>query len=237
MGRAVEQIALRRGHEIAAIIDADNLQDFESEAFASADVAIEFTNASQAAANFKKAWAKGMPVVSGTTGRLADVSIQTLCSQYGDGRNTLLHSSNFSVGVNILFALNRQIARIMAGFPEYKVSIGETHHIHKLDHPSGTAITLADGIIEGNGSYDTWLEPTDVVSDGAIPVTCTREGENPGFHEVKWTSPCDSITISHQAYSREGFALGAVLAAEWLVKQPKGKLYSIDDMFNFINVK
>lgn len=234
MGHAIEKIAQERGHEIVACIDADNQQDFDSEAFASADVAIEFTNATQALENFRKAWSKGLPVVSGTTGWFAYGTLYSLGAEIKRNGYTLLHASNFSIGVNLLFAVNRYLARIIAPFDEYKASISETHHIHKLDHPSGTAITLADEIIENDNRYDTWVEPTsDVVGIGSVPVRCQREGENPGYHKVKWESDSDCISISHQAYNRNGFALGAVLAAEWLVKQPKGKIYSLREMFNF----
>lgn len=235
MGHAIEKVALGRGHEIVAKIDIDNQDDFDSPEFASADVAIEFTHPHQALENFKKAWAKGLPVVSGTTGWFAYGALHALKAQAERNDNTLLHASNFSIGVNLLFALNKYLARIIAPFSEYKVSLSEEHHVHKLDHPSGTAISLADEIIEEPGqSYDTWVERTDNrIPDDTIPVECSRTGENPGFHEVKWDSPADTITISHQAKSRDGFALGAVLAAEWIVRQPKGKIYSLADMFNF----
>lgn len=233
MGHAVEEVALRRGHKIVARIDADNQGDFDTAAFAGADVAIEFTNASEFKSNLMKAWEKNVPLVSGTTGCNAEAAAREVAKELPGGGHTLLHSSNFSVGVNLLFALNRYLARIIAPYGEYRPSIRETHHVHKLDHPSGTAITLADDIIESEAPYHTWLEPSTIVSDDAVPITCTREGENPGFHEVKWSSPVDELTISHQARSREGFALGAVLGAEWLVRQAKGKVYSINDMFQF----
>lgn len=234
MGHAIEEIALKRGHEIVARIDANDQHLFDSEEFASADVAIEFTNPTQALNNYRKAWSKGVPVVSGTTGWFAYGTLHTLRVEAEREGYSLLHASNFSIGVNLLFAVNRYLARIIAPFSEYKASIKEIHHVHKLDHPSGTAITLADEIIENDCNYDTWVEPlSNVVGVETIPVRCERVGENPGFHEVKWESDFDSISLSHQANSREGFALGAVLAAEWLVKQPKGKLYSLKDMFNF----
>lgn len=234
MGHAVEKIALGRGHEIVARVDADNQEVLDSDEFASADVAIEFTIASEALKGMEKAWKKGVPVVSGTTGWLSHGDVYNLRQHVEQEGYTLLHSSNFSIGVNLLFAVNRYLARIIAPFSEYKASIDETHHVHKLDHPSGTAISLADGIIDNNSRYRTWLEPLrDFVAMDSVPVRCVREGENPGFHEVIWESPVDTIRLSHQAHSREGFALGAVVAAEWLVKQPKGHIYSLDDMFNF----
>lgn len=234
MGHAVEKIALERGHEIVACIDADNQEVFDSEAFASADVAIDFTVASEALEGMRKAWKKGVPVVSGTTGWLSHGSVYHLREEIEKEGYTLLHSSNFSIGVNLLFAVNRYLARIIAPFDEYKASIEEVHHVHKLDHPSGTAISLADEIIDNNSRYRTWLEPLrEFVSTDSVPVRCEREGENPGFHEVTWESPVDTIKLSHQAHSREGFALGAVVAAEWLVQQPKGHIYSLNDMFKF----
>lgn len=232
MGHVIERIALGRGHEIVARIDIDNQADFDSPEFASADVAIEFTQPGQALGNICKAWAKRIPVVCGTTGWKPDAALATLADEL-DG--TLLHATNFSVGVNLLFALNKYLARIIAPFGEYKVSIDEEHHIHKLDHPSGTAITLADGIIANTElPYSQWSESTpEAVAADTISMQCSRAGENPGFHEVKWESAVDTISISHQAKGREGFALGAVIAAEWLVKQPVGKIYTLDQMFNF----
>lgn len=234
MGHAIEKTALQRGHEIVACIDKDNQQDFDSDAFASADVAIEFTNATQALDNFRKVWSKGIPVVSGTTGWFAYGTLHSLGKEVERNGYTLLHASNFSIGVNLLFALNSYLAKIIAPFDEYKVSVNETHHIHKLDHPSGTAIALADEIIENDHRYETWVEPlSNVVGVDSVPIRCEREGENPGYHRVKWESATDCISISHQAYSRDGFALGAILAAEWLVKQPKGHIYSLKEMFKF----
>ena len=234
MGHAIEEAAERRGHEIVARIDVDNQEDFDSEAFASADVAIEFTIASQAPGNIRRAWSKGLPVVSGTTGWLVEPVVDELRKEAEASGRSLIHSSNFSVGVNLLFAVNRYLARIIEPFG-YSLAMEETHHIHKLDHPSGTAISLANGIIDSNSRYESWEETdTDAGSPGpVIPVECRREGENPGFHQVKWQSSVDSLTLSHQAFSRMGFAEGSVLAAEWIVRQPSGRVYAIGDMVNF----
>lgn len=198
MGHIIEEVACERGHRIVCIIDQDNLQDFDSEAFATADVAIEFTTPATAEANIRRAWSKGKPVVCGTTGwdvqsvHPADVSNQ--------GR-ALVWSSNYSIGVNILFALNRRLAELIT--PDYRPSIVETHHIHKLDAPSGTAKTLAEQIEE---------------VCGILPeIESIREGEVPGIHTIMWDSEVDSLTLIHSAKSRKGFALGAVLAAEWIV--------------------
>ncbi|MDE6010793.1 MAG: 4-hydroxy-tetrahydrodipicolinate reductase [Muribaculaceae bacterium] len=216
MGHMIEDIAKDRGHEIVAIIDEHNREDFASAAFASADVAIEFTRPDAAVDNLLHAFAAKVPVVCGTTGWLdAMPQIETMCVK---GEGTLLWSSNFSIGMNIFMALNRYLADIMVNFPQYRPSIEEVHHIHKLDHPSGTAITLAEQLIRHAPCVQTWQEPEEDtrVPDGVLPVKAVREGEVPGIHSVTWDSEADSITITHSAKSRRGFAMGAVLAAEWL---------------------
>ena len=199
MGHMIESIALERGHEIVCIIDQNNLCDFESEAFASADVAVEFTIPQTAEQNIRRAWAAGVPVVCGTTGWDVE-AIKQEAQEAG-----LMWSSNYSIGVNILFALNRQLAKLMVAYPDYTPHMTEVHHIHKLDAPSGTAKTLQEAIGEER------LPIADVES--------IREGEVPGIHTVVWDSEVDTISISHSAKSRKGFALGAVIAAEWM----KGK--------------
>ena len=214
MGHFIEQVARRRGHEIVCIIDRDNTSDFRSPAFAQADVAIEFSTPATAEANIRAAWLAGIPVVCGTTGW----NVQTLRDELCDeaeccqaSRRALLWSSNFSVGVNIFFALNKRLAGLLADYPDYLPSITETHHIHKLDAPSGTAKTLAEDIER----FRLQVSGTKL----QVPIESIREGEVPGIHTVTWESPMDTISITHSAKSREGFALGAVLAAEWL----KGK--------------
>ena len=199
MGHMIESIALERGHKIVCIIDQNNLCDFESEAFASADVAVEFTTPQTAEQNIRRAWAAGVPVVCGTTGWDVE-AIKQEAQEAG-----LMWSSNYSIGVNILFALNRQLAKLMVAYPDYTPHMTEVHHIHKLDAPSGTAKTLQEAIGEER------LPIADVES--------IREGEVPGIHTVVWDSEVDTISISHSAKSRKGFALGAVIAAEWM----KGK--------------
>ena len=196
MGHMIESIALERGHEIVCIIDQNNLCDFESEAFASADVAIEFTTPQTAKQNIRRAWAAGVPVVCGTTGWDVE-AIKQEAQEAG-----LMWSSNYSIGVNILFALNRQLAKLMVAYPDYTPHMTEVHHIHKLDAPSGTAKTLQEAIGEER------LPIADVES--------IREGEVPGIHTVVWDSEVETISISHSAKSRKGFALGAVIAAEWM---------------------
>lgn len=226
MGHFIEQVARRRGHEIVCIIDRDNTSDFRSPAFSQADVAIEFSTPATAEANIRAAWLSGVPVVCGTTGW----NVQTLRDELCDeaeccqaSRRALLWSSNFSVGVNIFFALNKRLAGLLADYPDYLPSITETHHIHKLDAPSGTAKTLAEDIER----FRLQVSGTKL----QVPIESIREGEVPGIHTVTWDSPVDTISITHSAKSREGFALGAVLAAEWL----KGKTgwHTMEEVLNF----
>ena len=204
MGHMIESIARERGHEIVSIIDQNNLEEFESNAFASADVAIEFTTPQTAADNILRAWKAGVPVVCGTTGWDVEAMRREATRREGDGIG-LMWSSNYSIGVNILFALNRQLAKFMEAYPDYTPHMTEVHHIHKLDAPSGTAKTLQEAI------GDDRLKIKDIES--------IREGEVAGIHTVVWDSEIDTISISHSAKSRKGFALGAVIAAEWM----KGK--------------
>lgn len=227
MGHAIEEVALGRGHEIVCRIDADNIGDFDSPAFAAADVAIEFTTPATAVDNYYRAFAAGIPVVSGTTGWLDRMpEIKAACEK----GSTFFYASNFSLGVNIFFALNRWLASVMNHFEDYSVSLEEIHHIHKLDHPSGTAITLAEGLIDNLDAMRRWSE-TDSAAD-TIPVTAKREGEVPGTHIVRYDSEVDTITIEHRAKSRRGFALGAVVAAEFTVGK-KGFL-TMNDLLPFL---
>lgn len=204
MGHMIEAIAKERGHEIVSVIDQNNLDEFESNAFASADVAIEFTTPQTAANNILRAWKAGVPVVCGTTGWDVE-AMKREVTEREDKKIGLMWSSNYSIGVNILFALNKQLAKFMEASPEYTPHMTEVHHIHKLDAPSGTAKTLQEAI------GDDRLKINDIES--------IREGEVAGIHTVTWDSEIDTISISHSAKSRKGFALGAVIAAEWM----KGK--------------
>lgn len=204
MGHMIEAIAKERGHEIVSVIDQNNLDEFESNAFASADVAIEFTTPQTAANNILRAWKAGVPVVCGTTGWDVEAMKQEATEREGN-KIGLMWSSNYSIGVNILFALNKQLAKFIEAYPEYTPHMTEVHHIHKLDAPSGTAKTLQEAI------GDNRLKINDIES--------IREGEVAGTHTVTWDSEIDTISISHSAKSRKGFALGAVIAAEWM----KGK--------------
>lgn len=232
MGKMIEQIAKDRGHEIVSIIDIDNQEDFESEAFASADVAIEFTAPQAAYGNFLKAFAKNVKVVSGSTGWMKDHGdeVRKMCTE---GGQTLFWASNFSVGVAIFSAVNRYLAKIMNGFSQYDVHMEETHHIHKIDAPSGTAITLAEEMIANLDRKDGWVkgQENQPYDQSTLRIDSLRRGEVPGIHTIRYDSEADMITISHEAHSRKGFALGAVLAAEY-TKDHQG-LLTISDMFDF----
>ncbi len=242
MGKEIERIARSRGHEIVSIIDLDNQQDFTSEAFRSADVAIEFTNPQAAYGNYLRAFEAGVKVVSGSTGWLKDHGdeVRRLCTE---GGKTLFWSSNFSLGVAIFSAVNKYLARIMNQFPEYDVTMEETHHIHKLDAPSGTAITLAEGILDNLDRKTRWVKGTLQAPDGTLsgttqcapeelPISSIRRDEVPGIHSIRYDSAADSITITHDAKNRGGFALGAVLAAEYTAQHTG--LLTMEDLFPFL---
>ena len=241
MGHMIEEIALSRGHEIVCIIDINNPEDFNSPAFRSADVAIEFTTPTAAYGNFLRAFAAGVKVVSGSTGWKKDheADVRRLCTEEG---NTLFWASNFSLGVAVFRAVNRYLAGLMNRFAEYDVSIEETHHVHKLDAPSGTAITLAEDIVDRLDRKTGWelglvhrpdgsVEGRADVAPAAVRIDAVRRGEVPGIHTVTYDSPEDRIAITHDAHSRRGFALGAVLAAEYTATH--SGLLTMDDLFNF----
>lgn len=225
MGRIIEQTALRRGHSIAGRIDIDNAGDLDH---AIADVAIEFSHPDAAFDNVRRCLEKGIPVVCGTTGWLAKkAEIEKLCVSL-DG--AFFYASNFSPGVNILFKVNEYLARIMNSFPDYEISMDEIHHIEKKDAPSGTAISLAEGILKHVDRKQKWTPANDGGPE-VIPIASSRIAQTPGTHVVKYTSPIDDIELKHTAHSREGFALGAVMVAEWL-QGKKGNL-SMDDFLKF----
>lgn len=225
MGHEIERIALSRGHEIVCKIDINNKADFDSEQFHNADVAIEFTAPTQAYGNIISAFKAGVKVVSGSTGWMSDhcEEMKNLCA---NGKKTLFWSSNFSIGVALFSLVNSYLAKLMNGYPMYDVTMSETHHIHKLDAPSGTAITLAEGIISELSRKTKWVEGTLTAPDGNVSgkkdcnptdirIDSIREGEITGIHEINYDCDADTITIVHNAKNRSGLAFGAVLAAEY----------------------
>ncbi|PAM94129.1 4-hydroxy-tetrahydrodipicolinate reductase [Flavobacterium sp. IR1] len=221
MGKVIERIALERGHEIVLKKDEFNTYD----GLATADVAIDFSVPTAAVSNISSCFNNNVPVVSGTTGWLEHFDeMIALCNEKQGG---FISSSNFSLGVNIFFEVNEYLAKIMAQLDSYKVSMEEIHHTQKLDAPSGTAISLAKGVIE-NSNYTNWT--LDQANDKEIHIEAKRIGDVPGTHTVAYDSVVDSIEIKHTAHNREGFALGAVIAAEWLAGK-KG-IYSMKDVLN-----
>jgi len=228
MGHEIEKIALQRGHKIVSIIDVNNPEEFESTAFRSADVAIEFSMPDSAIDNYRKCFKANVPVVAGTTGWLEHMDeVKKACAEQGQ---TFFYASNYSLGVNIFFTLNKFLAKIMNNYPIYDVKMEETHHIHKLDAPSGTAITLAEDLINEVERKEQWtLETGEKETD--LPIHCIREGEVPGIHEVIYESEVDSLSIKHNSKNRIGLALGAVIAAEF-TNGKKGFL-GMNDMLKF----
>lgn len=228
MGRIIEQTALERNHEICLIVDTHNLNELGNLNHYSPDVAIEFTGPNTAVNNYYACFDAGIPVVSGSTGWLSDFEIVTdKCIEKNSG---FFYASNFSVGVNLFFELNRKLASLMKNRSDYEVSIEEIHHIHKLDAPSGTAVSLVDGIREINNSYTGHYLVNETPESGKIPIKAERTGEVPGIHKVKYESDIDFIEITHSAKSRKGFALGAILAAEFICGK-KG-IFGMKDLIN-----
>lgn len=213
MGRAIESIAIEKGHEIVLRIGIENLEDFTTEHLAKADVAIEFTGPESAFENIKKCMEAGLTVVSGSTGWLQHYEAAVALSKL---HNTgFLYASNFSLGVNLFFALNTYLAKLMAAYPEYESSITEIHHTAKLDAPSGTAITLAEQLLENLPHKKSWVNQPSLENDKLF-IESKRIDPAPGTHSIRYRSPIDTITIEHEAHSRQGFALGAVLAATFM---------------------
>ena len=224
MGKMVEKIAVERGHCVVLTIDVDNLSDFTAENLQKSQLAIEFTNPHTAFDNIRRCIDCGVPVVSGSTGWYDRFDeLKNFCSEKN---GTMLCASNFSLGVNVLFELNRQLAKIMNRFDSYKVDIEETHHTQKLDAPSGTAITLAEGIIDNIQRVNNWKLGDDHCSE-TIPVTAIRKEDVPGTHKIRYSSDIDDIEIVHTAHNRKGLAVGAVMAAEFIYDK-KGVFYMND---------
>lgn len=228
MGHEIELAAVARGHEIVLTIDRENRNDLMELNAGGVDVAIEFTGPDSAADTIIKALSLGLPVVSGSTGWLGRLDEVTGYCIKNNG--SFIHSSNFSIGVNILFRLNAELAHIMNSLGNYKVTIEEIHHIRKLDSPSGTAVTLAEEIARQHADYDGWKKAEEIVDGKQIPVTSLREGTVPGTHSVIWESENDVITLRHEARTRKGFAAGAILAAEYIVGR-KG-VFSMSDVLS-----
>lgn len=229
MGKAIENQAIERGHVIKAKVDS-KAQGHIQELVKDCDVAIEFTKPEAAIQNILRCFQIGIPVVCGTTGWTAHwKEIEDYVRQYN---GSLIWASNFSVGVNIFFEINSALAKIMSSQHQYSTEIKEVHHIHKLDSPSGTGITIAQQIIDAHPSYKSWkLRNESEKSSDELIIDAIREGEVIGYHEVKYSSSIDEIKLSHNAFNRNGFALGAVLAAEWLIGK-KG-IFSMKDVLGF----
>jgi len=230
MGKTLERIALERGHEIAARIDVDNQNEFES---VKGDVAIEFSHPNAAFNNVKNAIEKNIPIVCGTTGWLdRKPEADELCKKLN---GAFFYASNYSLGVNLFFKLNEHLAKMMQNFSEYNVEMEEIHHIEKKDSPSGTAITLAEGVIKNlhrkKGFRKTvWVNQESSKAEELI-IKSLRIDKTPGTHTVKYSSAIDDIEIKHTAHSREGFAKGAVMVAEWI--QDKKGILTMDDFLKF----
>lgn len=221
MGRMLEKIGISRHHQIVAKIDENTTQIN----FSDFDVAIDFSTPDAAFKNITDCFNNGVPVISGTTGWLSKLEeAERICKQ---NNSAFIYASNFSLGVNIFFELNKKLAAMVGNLSQYKVALEEIHHTQKLDAPSGTAITLAEGIIE-NSEYSEWK--LEAKKENSIPITSKRIGKVPGTHTISYESTVDTIEIKHTAHNREGFALGAIVAAEWI----KGKqgVFSMKDVLN-----
>ncbi|WP_306551198.1 4-hydroxy-tetrahydrodipicolinate reductase [Daejeonella sp.] len=235
MGRIIEQFATERGHEIVLKINIDNTEDLTITNLGKADVAIDFSTPDSALSNIELCFDAGVPVVVGTTGWYGH--LQTVKNKCEQGNNTLLYASNFSVGVNVFFFVNKVLAKIMNRYPQYEVQVEEIHHTQKLDSPSGTAMTISEGILSELDRKNEWVNELIgsgeefIVKPDQLLIESHRIEDVPGTHTVIYSSEVDDIEFKHKAHNRAGFALGAVLAAEWL--EDKTGFYNITDMFDF----
>ena len=233
MGHIIEEIAMSRGHEIVLKIDVDNRKDIKPEDLKVGDVAIEFTAPASAIDNINLCMDAGVPIVVGTTGWYE--KLEEVKKNVSDKKGSLVYASNYSVGVNILFAMNKILAKWMNGYPDYHVEIEEVHHTEKLDSPSGTAISLADGIIVNMDRKEGWqkqsMEGQTPIEEELLKIVFDRKNDVSGIHKVRYTSEIDEIQISHEAFNRKGFAFGAVIAAEF-IKNKKG-IFTANDIFGF----
>jgi 4-hydroxy-tetrahydrodipicolinate reductase len=226
MGKAIEKLALEKGHQITAIVDSKN--PIENTNFDGVDVAIEFTRPELAVKHMNFCLEIGLPIVVGTTAWQNDLI--KITENVSKCNGALLHASNFSIGVNLFFEMNKKLAEIMEAHPSYKLEMTEIHHTQKLDKPSGTAVTLAEGIIEQNNNYKNWrlAEKNELENENEFFIHALREENVPGTHIINYSSPIDSIQMQHIAHTRDGFALGAILAAEW-IKNKKG-IFTMKDV-------
>ena len=226
MGQEIEKIAIERGHTISLKIDQNNLSDFTTNTFKQADVAIEFSQPDSAISNYKQCFDNNIPVVSGTTGWLDSFDeIVSICKAQNQ---TFFYASNFSIGVNIFFEINKKLAQLINKTEGYDVEIEEIHHTQKLDAPSGTAIRLAEQITQELSTKENWA--LDTTNNNELNIIAKRIDNTPGTHTIKYQSEIDEITIKHKANSRKGFALGAVLAAEYI--QNKKGIFKMQDLLN-----
>ena len=227
MGKEIERIAIDRGHQIVSKIDIENPDDLISLTNKEVDVAIEFSNPISAFSNIMKCIEKQIPIVCGTTGWLEKKTEVEKATQSYD--TTFFYASNYSIGVNLFFKLNKQLAKLMQPHAGYDIYTNEIHHVEKKDSPSGTAITIAEGIMSQYSNKKKWVN-NEIPGADEIAIWSQRESTKPGTHTVKYISKVDQIEVTHEAFSREGFALGAVIAAEWILGK-KGVL-GMDDMLS-----
>ena len=235
MGQLIEKFALKRGHEIALIVDAHNREELTAEDLADADIAIDFSTPDAALSNISLCFQANLPLVVGTTGWYEHLQeVKETCLE---ADQSLLYGSNFSIGVNIFFHINRLLAKAVSPYQQYDVQVEEIHHIHKLDAPSGTAITIAEGIIDNSETKKTWVNQVvgsneEIVNQPSeLLIESLRIEEVPGTHTVLYSSEVDQIEFKHTAHNRDGFALGAVVAAEWLYGK-KG-FFQVTEIFDF----
>lgn len=228
MGHEIESVAVQRAHKIKLIVDQENSADLNEDNLKEIDVAIEFSSPGSAFNNIVKCFSNKVPVVSGTTGWLEDYDKAAgICTR---NKVSFIHSSNFSIGVNLLFMLSRELAKKIKMYPDYTVSIEEIHHVKKLDAPSGTAITLAEGIVSQHPAYENWCFENEKLNN-CIPIRSVREGVVPGTHVVSWDSSIDSISLKHETKNRKGLALGAVVAAEFIYQ--KEGIFTMNNVLGF----
>lgn len=233
MGKIIEEIAISRGHSIVLKVNSANSATFSDSELKQADVAIEFSRPDSVMPNISRCITAGVPIVVGTTGWYAN--LENVKKEVQSANGALFHASNFSLGVNLFFKMNEQLAELMKPFPEYEPSIEEIHHIHKLDAPSGTGITLAEGLLTHLGRKNNWKLYTEKgpasANDTDLPLIAIRTGEVPGTHMVTYTSSIDRISMTHEAFNRKGFATGSVVAAEWITSR-KG-VFTMRDLLGY----